>query len=371
MGRPGPFAIAALSALAMLTTFLAACGGAGPAATWQAEAWMAADPALPPELPARVLSLTDLPSLKGPVSADDFVAAIDKSRAAGSHGAVLTFSWPALEKRAGEYTLDDLKGAVVANRGRVLYLGIQVLNTTRKELPQDLHGKAFDDPDVLRRFRALLDTLAPLLRNRIPYLSIGNESDVYLSLHPQEMESFRVFLQAARMHVKRVAANTAVGTTLTSAGAVEPAFTDLVRQADAHFLTYYHGKPGGDGEFEDTAATARRLIELAARLDQRPIVFQEVGFPAQPPVGSPQQQAQFVNGVFDAWQALGGRVPFLNYFMLYDFPDDFVAAQAGYYGLEQADDSFAAFLGSLGLHDENGVTRPAWAAFVKRAREIE
>ena len=110
------------------------------AAEWQNEAWMRPDPTLPRNLPQRILSLTDLPSLKNPTPAN-FLLASQKSRKAGCNGAVLTFSWPKLEPSEGKFTLEDLKGAVALNEGRTLFLGIQVLNTTVKDLPADLQKK--------------------------------------------------------------------------------------------------------------------------------------------------------------------------------------------------------------------------------------
>ncbi|MCF6286925.1 MAG: M48 family metalloprotease [Candidatus Hydrogenedentes bacterium] len=192
-----------------------------PADEWHTESWMGADPKLPATIPTRILSLTDLPPLDPMPGPEDFLAAIEKSKVAGCSGAVLTYSWPSLEPRKGAFTLEELKGAVALNEGRVLYLGIQVLNTTVKEFPHDLSGRAFDDPQLIERFRTFLDGLAPLLQHRVRFLSIGNESDVYLSIHPDETDAFGVFLNAARDHAKHIAPELLVGTTLTDAGAVQ------------------------------------------------------------------------------------------------------------------------------------------------------
>jgi hypothetical protein len=341
-----------------------------PANEWHAESWMGSDPKLPATVPTRILSLTDLPSLDPMPGPDDFLAAIRKSKAAGCRGAVLTHSWPSLEPREGAFTLEGLKGAVALNEGRVLYLGIQVLNTTVKELPSDLAGKAFDDPQLIGRFRTFLDGLAPLLQHRVRFLSIGNESDVYLSIHPDETDAFGVFLNAARDHAKHIAPEILVGTTLTDAGAAQPKFEALTRNMDAHFLTYYHGQVGVEGAFKDTAKTKDEILGLADQLDERPILFQEIGFPADDEIGSPEKQAAFVKGVFDAWDELGVRVPFANYFMLYDFPKAFVREQVSYYGVTEETETLTRFLSSLGLHRVDGAPRPAWEVFERRGRVL-
>ncbi len=341
-----------------------------PADEWHTESWMGADPKLPATIPTRILSLTDLPPLDPMPGPEDFLAAIEKSKVAGCSGAVLTYSWPSLEPRKGAFTLEELKGAVALNEGRVLYIGIQVLNTTVKEFPHDLSGRAFDDPQLIERFRTFLDGLAPLLQHRVRFLSIGNESDVYLSIHPDETDAFGVFLNAARDHAKHIAPELLVGTTLTDAGAVQPQFKALTRNMDAHFLTYYHGQVGVEGAFKDTAKTKDELLQLAAQLDERPILFQEIGFPADEKLGSPEKQAAFVKGIFDTWDELGTRVPFVNYFMLYDFPKAFVREQISYYGVTEESEMLTRFLSSLGLHRVDGAPRPAWEIFERRGTAL-
>jgi hypothetical protein len=207
------------------------------------------------------------------------------------------------------------------------------------------------------------------LKNRIRFLSIGNETDVYLDANPSENNTFKTFLTKAREHAKTLSRNVLVGTTLTDAGAVRPDCRKLVASMDAHFLTYYHGQHGLEGTFKDPTSTKADLISLAAQLNTRPIVFQEIGFPAHPSLGSAEKQAVFVDQVFDAWDELGDRVPMINYFMMNDFPAAFVQEQVSYYGADDESEALANFIGSLGLNDSDGTARPAWEIFVSRGQE--
>jgi len=340
-----------------------------PASEWQSESWQQPDRLLPTETPSRLLALTDLPPLDPAPTPDDFLAAVRKSTLAGCDASVLTISWPALEPRKGQLTFSELKAAVELHKGRFLFLGIQVVNTTVKELPADLQEKPFDDPEVLQRFRLLLDAIAPLLKNRIRFLSIGNETDVYLSAHPDEAEAYATFLNAAHRHAKSIAPALTVSTTVSEAGALQPNIRELVRPMDAHFLTYYHGQHGMVGTFKDPRSATQDILAIAAQLDDRPIVFQEIGFPAQELLGSAEEQAIFVNGVFDAWAELGSRVPMVNYFMMYDFPKNFVNEQMSYYGVTDETKRLANFIGSLGLHESDGTPRAGWDVFVRRGTE--
>ncbi len=365
-----PLSTIAVVSLAFLAFASAQCAGGRGAESWQREAWMKADPELPAARPRRVLAMTDLPPLKEMPTAEDFTNAIAKSTEAGCSGAVLTFSWPSLEPSEGVFTLEDLKGAVLVNSGRTLYLGIQVLNTTVLELPADLQGKRLDDHEVLARFKVLLDGLGPLLENRVRYLSIGNESDVYLALNPRDRRAFRTFLESASAYAKRIAPDLLVGTTVTDEGARATSYKSLVRKCDAHFLTYYHGQTGVDGEFKDVADTKTELLALLGQLDERPVIFQEIGFPAHQALSSPQEQATFVAGVFDAWDEVGGRIPFLNYFMMYDFTEEFIEPQLDYYGVTEGVERLSQFLTSLGLHTADGTPRPGWKVFGERGRAV-
>ncbi len=110
---------------------------------------------------------------------------------------------------------------------------------------------------------------------------------------------------------------------------------------------------------------------MAAQLDGRPIIFQEVGFPAHEKISSPEQQAEFVSGVFEAWKELGNRVPFLNYFMMYDFPKAVVKDLLSYYGVKEDTEPLFRFLTSLGLHKVDGTPRPSWKVFEREATQIK
>ncbi|MES9971227.1 MAG: hypothetical protein ABW092_14425 [Candidatus Thiodiazotropha sp.] len=339
------------------------------ASEWNSESWQQPDGFLAKEIPSRLLAITDLPPLDPVPRPEDFVAAVRKSTLAGCDAAVLTISWPALEPQQGQFTFDQLKEALELQKGRFLFLGIQVVNTTVKEFPFDLQEKPFDDPDVLKRFHLLLDAIAPLLKNRIRFLSIGNETDVYLSIYPDETEAYATFLNAARRHAKSIAPDLIVSTTVTEAGALQSDIRELVRHMDAHFLTYYHGQHGMKGTFKNPRSATKDILAIATRLDDRPIVFQEIGFPAHESLGSPEKQAIFVNGVFDAWAELGSRVPMINYFMMYDFPKTFVTEQLSYYGVSDETERLSNFVGSLGLHESDGTPRAAWKVFVRRGTE--
>jgi hypothetical protein len=319
--------------------------------------------------PARVLALTDLPPLVGAPSPQEFIDARDLATSVGCSGAVLSYSWPALESTSGVVDAAELEGVIEFQEGRVLYLGIQVLNTTVAELPPDLEGVALDASAVLDRFENFLEQLAPSLEH-MRYLSIGNEVDVYLALHPDQRPAWLHFLEHAATTARRVAPGILVGTTVTERGAEDAGYVELVAGLDVHCVTFYHGRSGVDGEFEVADLAARRIQELVDGIeDDRPVVFQELGHPSHPSLAGEDEQARFVASAFEGLDAVRTRVPFVNWFLLYDFPPEFVRGQVAYYGLDpEAADDLTAFLGSLGLHRSDGSEKPGWQVFVDASR---
>ena len=111
-----------------------------------------------------------------------------------------------------------------------------------------------------------------------------------------------------------------------------------------------------------TSTSTARVVWI--RPGVRPLILQEVGYPASTLLGSSeQQQAQFVTNVFDAWAPRGDRIPFLNVFLMHDFPQTLCDYFTQYYGLP-GNERFSQFLCTLGLRKANGTPRLAWTAFV-------
>lgn len=141
---------------------------------------------------------------------------------------------------------------------------------------------------------------------------------------------------------------------------------DLNSRSDIFILTYYplgtrFIPRGPDAPMADVP----KMAELASRW---PVVLQEVGYPSSPVLSSSElRQAQFVSGVFRAWNASAARIPFLNYFLLHDLPPQLCEELAQYYGLPH-DRNFKAFLCSLGLRYADGKPKSAWSALVKAAK---
>jgi hypothetical protein len=313
-----------------------------------------------------------------PVSGADYAdraaQAFLMSHSAGARGLLSTWTWRELEPgpAGGETRWADLNGALNLSRdwGLRQYLGIQLINTTQRELPSDLAMEAWDSPRMVQRFKALLDTVLSARKGRIRYLSVGNEVDAYFRQHPAEWAPYERFLAQVFAHAHALDPDIQVGTTITADGLLGASPVEAARLAslgDVWMVTYYPLSLSPSGvSVRDPAVVSGDVQQLLDLAGARDIVFQEVGYPAATSLGSSEAlQARFVGVVLDTWHAHRDRIPFLNFFLLHDFTaqmcDDF-----GVYYDAAGVPGFKDFLCTLGLRKATGEPRQAWTTLTAR-----
>lgn len=116
----------------------------------------------PPKPGDRVLAISMNPRQEPPATAADFLAAFDLAHGAGARGNFISYPWGALESDTGRLDISRARDDVsfAASRGMQVFLGIQLINTTAKEVPLDLKSTPFDSPRMKARFHTLIDSLA-------------------------------------------------------------------------------------------------------------------------------------------------------------------------------------------------------------------
>jgi len=316
-----------------------------------------------------VLSLSLNPRMVPPPTQADFDAAADLARSNGVRGVALTWTWSKLEPVAQQIDVSDVQNSIpyFLGKGFRIYVGIQPINTVKREVPPDLDGVAWDDPVMIDRFHALVDALAPVVAGSIEYLSIGNEVDVELAA-TGEWAAYKTFYEDAIAYLHSVLPGVPIGVTSTFgglAGASGADIVDLNTNSDVFILTYYPLQ----GDFQvlpaDSPATDFPVMLQAAA--GRPLLLQEVGYPSGAANGSSEsQQADFVTSALAQWHAAGKDLPFLSIFLMHDLDPATCDALAQYYGLD-GDAAFVSFLCTLGLRHDDGAPKPAWDALVAGA----
>jgi hypothetical protein len=323
------------------------------------------DPGDPPLGVARpVLAISANPRPIPAPQVADFVAALDSSIAVGAKGIVQTWTWSSLEPDSARLNVQQLISDLRYSRSRGLqvFLGIQVINTVRREVPADLATVAWTDARMQSRFERLLDALAPILSD-VTYFSIGNEVANYLGSR-SEWAPYTAFVGAGVASLHRRAPGIKVGATLEYDGAAsQTAFTRaLIAVSDVAIFTHY---PFLLGSFTVapptiTSVTFDNMIALAGG---KPVVLQELGYPASTTNSSSEaQQAAFFTDALAQWRARGSTaMPFTNLFLLHDLTPQQCDELGVYYNLpNQA--SFISFLCSIGLRRTDGAARPSWGA---------
>jgi hypothetical protein len=290
---------------------------------------------------------------------------------AGARGAFADWRWSSLESESGVFNLSEPQedlDFLGRSQDLTLLIGLQLLNTTEREVPADLADMPFDSPEMQVRFHRLIDVLAPLLDRHVRYLSIGNEVDVYLGAHPGEWDAYGAFLDDASAYVHSIAPWIQIGTTITYGGAtgINAAQVEtLTSDREILIFTYYPLEAGFRARPPDAPhADFPRMVEMAGG---RPVILQEVGYPSSEALGSSERaQAEFVEQAFLAWQSEAEHIPFLNYFLLHDLTAEMCSQLQDYYGLRDA--GFESFLCSLGLRQADGTPKEAWQTFLDAAR---
>ncbi|MBE2184540.1 MAG: hypothetical protein IAE89_14010 [Anaerolineae bacterium] len=338
--------------------------------------FLALVPALSAQDEAPILAISLFPRSVPEFTVETYIEAVDLGLDLGITGAALTYSWSDLEPESGQIDVSEPADNLtyLNSRANLVYeFGIQPLNTTDKETPDDLMDLPFDDPIMIARFEAFLNQLLPLFDERIRYFSIGNEVDVYLGNHPEEWSAFTTFYSAAANYARERAPWLQIGVTVTYGGiqAFPEEVAALNAVSDVLIVTYY---PLGEGfSAENSALPETDFPAMAAYSEEfvraAPVVLQEVGYPSgEINHSSESEQAEFVHHVFEAWSNNRDRIPFLNYFILHDFNEQLCHAFEAYYGL--TDERFFSFLCTLGLLRADGTPKESLSVFAEEAAQF-
>lgn len=261
---------------------------------------------------------------------------------------------------------------------------LKMIDTNWKPMPKDLETKSFDDPEVLRRFDALIDAIAvePSTK-RITHILLGNELDGYLGQHPEETEAFEVFYNRALLRIHQKLPGVKVGTIFTAGGIlgnvnIANFFNKINRYSDFIDYTYYpvhelkRGNISVDWQMMPVSEIENNLTDLAKHAGNKPFAFTEIGYSSSPINNSSEEkQAKFVQEMFRILSPYQkkGQIDFILYSFMYDAPPNFTEPYAREQGFK-ASKEFHAFMDNIGLRSyETGKPRKAWKAFVEGVKE--
>lgn len=307
---------------------------------------------------------------KGPFM--DFNTALAEAKAAGMNATQLNLTWSMLEPDSGHYNFADnfitWAPGYYASQGLKIFFYLNPIHMMDKCVPADLIDTPFDNPRMISRFGALLDTVLDHLGSETVYFIIGNEVDMNILRDSTDYAKYRVFFNAARERIKARRPDLAVGVAVQYDALLNPATRRFIRgmndSADALMGTYYF--TSADSVLHP-ALLPTLMDTLIALAQGRPVLFTELGYPSSPVLKSSDLlQAEMVSTAFSAWETRKESVPLINFMKQWEWTVSEVYA-GNWFDSSSISPTLMAFLTSLGFHDSLGNPKPAWDRLASEA----
>jgi hypothetical protein len=287
----------------------------------------------------------------------------------------LHFLWKSgIETTPGVFSLSNLDIANIYYP----YFNVQVdlnidpIETNILELPTDLVNYAFDDIVVINRFKILLDSVFHHIPNlQISSLVIGSEVDGYLGTDPVKWTQYTTFYREVATHAKslRPGLNVACEAMYTGlTGSAATYLQALNSYSDYIGVSYY---PINENfTVKPAAVVASDFSNVVGLYPAKPIFFYQLGYPSSPLCNSSEdQQAKFIEQVFQSWDTYHENIKMIDFTWLHDWSAETVNYWSDYYGI--SDTAFLGFLGSIGLRnwEENGSDKQAFIELECQAKQ--
>jgi hypothetical protein len=142
----------------------------------------------------------------------------------------------------------------------------------------------------------------------------------------------------------------------------------ILEQTGFFALTYYPLTP--DFVVRDPSNVDTDFPRILAAAGSKQIFLQEVGYPTSATNGSSEgKQAEVFSRVLDQVARDPGRFIGVNFTFMSDFSDSLVKSFTAYYRMPGAN-RFASFLKTLGMFDDQGRPKKAWAVFERKVKSL-
>lgn len=289
----------------------------------------------------------------------DYDQSISLVKSIGADSISLSVFWDEIEISPGIYSPDpnwlEVSNLYYPGQDLQVSLVIAVLDTTTVRLPSDLAGRSFKDPEVINRFRGLLDYIKTQIPDlELTSLAIGNEIDSVLGDNSKAWENYNAFLTPAAEYARQLWPGVPIGTKIMFDGLVGDSSgfaRTLNLAADVIMVTYYPLSQGFS--VKDPDSVREDFDRIASMYPQKVIHIAEIGYPTSAiNKSSPEKQAAFIKNMFAAWDEHASQITVLSFVWLTDLPLAKLTEYEEYYGVD--DPAFGEFLRTLGLRTYPG-----------------
>ena len=292
-----------------------------------------------------------------------------QARDAGVNLIYISPKWNEIEMGREKYKLNDIDypmgEAVQENLPAILH--VRIIDTNQRAMPGDLMGEPFDAEETGARLDRLLDAVLARLEGRVKYFLVGNEIDAYFNQHPGEVQAYAKLVARAGAHIRTRVPDAQISVSTTLAGLKDRVrLRPILDQTTFFALTYYPMSP--DFLVHDPSTVDTDFPGILAAAGSQQIFLQEMGCPTSANNGSSEErQAEFFSRVLDRIADNPDRFIGVNFTFMSDFSDSLVRSLTAYYRMPGAD-RFASFLKTLGMFDDQGRPKKAWAVFERKVR---
>lgn len=300
-----------------------------------------------------------------PLTEASFISAVREQVRLGIESNTISVKWSEISSQNLKPLADQL-GICQLIGGDVVFV-LKPIDTSNRTTPESLQNIRFDSPELISQWEDTLLAVAKALPKSTKVIAIGNEVDVYLSEHPEQVDGFLNLIKQSRALLKGAGIQASLGTVTTFEGLRKR--PELVKKIQSSFevvmMTYY---PINDSFQVLPAETVPSHFDQMVKFaDNRPLILTEMGYPSGSANGSSEDaQAEFVKQVFISLKKHEKRIPYANYFNQTDWGNTFLDFFETYYQLK--DERFRSFLGTLGLTKTDGTRKKSFAEFKRQIR---
>ena len=320
----------------------------------------------------RVLGVHMIEQVSGAKGSPLYDATFGKGISAGVQSVNMSVNWNDAETSGGTFKpeLFAMANQYYKKQNVQMDLDLRPVDTAGIMLPEDLKGKALNDPEVILRFKKFLDNVFGAMPDvKFNFLAIGNEVDSVFIHDKKRYAEYEGFLKEVIPYAKAKRPGLKVGMIVTYAGLTSgdaDEYQKLNALTDVLILTYYPLK--GDYTTKKLPVFEKEILKLFKLYPDKQIYFSEIGYPSSEKAGgSEAKQAQFVREVFEVWDKHQDRIQGVTFFSLNELTQSSVNDLTKYFSV--ATDEFIATLGSMGLIAEDGREKEAFTVLKEEAQK--
>jgi len=298
---------------------------------------------------------------------------------AGMSVSRLQIDWPELEPYPNTYDQDNFEKRLMEMKAQGLqpFLLISAYDSGGPVVPDDLAEKDFDDPELIQRFKSLMDWVIPLLVEYAGYLiSISNEADNSFSEVPNLHKKVLTFLLEIKEHIHKIHEEMAVTVTLAEGSLDEdkPGINEILAVCDVASWNFYGAKSTFTLPYYYAVQTEREIKhDIQRMLDvsgEKNIVIQELGmYSGNTTLNSSEEIQRKFFEVFFTEMNKSDRIKVAYIFQLVDWSPEVTEIFTEILEEEEMPqefiDQFSESLKTIGLiHYNNGTQKKAWNEFL-------